>query len=310
MSKLAWVLDHVGIAVCDLHDAETIYQRLGFKLTPRSIHSGTVTPGGPVVPMGSGNHCVMLRAGYIELLGTIDDSRPSFATSMLARYPGAHIIAFGCEDADSAYKELKKREPNVQPPAALEREAIFGINNDHIKRARFRNIYLTPEAFTPAKLIFIEHQTPEVLWQAYLLEHPNTAQSLVEVALCVEDVTVTGTHLGRMLGIECDIKKPGIAALDVDRGRIYLLSPETVPQWAKGVAPPAVPSVVGLGIGVKDIQICQQVLSDAGIDFNAHPYPGIWLAPETALGSVLSFVQISSASPKARAKASRCFTAQ
>ena len=296
MSELAWVLDHVGIAVSDLHDAEVVYQRLGFKLTPRSIHSGTVTLDGPVVPMGSGNHCVMLRAGYIELLGTIDASRPSFATSMLTRYPGAHIIAFGCEDADSAYSELKKREPNVQPPAALERDTAFGINNDSVKRARFRNIYLAPEVFTPAKLIFIEHQTPDVLWQTHLLEHPNTAQSLVEVALCVEDVTATGAHLGRMLGVACDIKKPGIAALDVHRGRIYLLSPETVPQWAKGVVPPAVPSVVGLGVGVGDVKICQQVLSDAGIDFNAHPYPGIWLAPEATLGSVLSFIQIPPAS--------------
>jgi len=52
-------LDHVGVAIKDLERGRAIYQRLGFRLTARSIHSGSREPGGPVEPWGSGNHCAM-----------------------------------------------------------------------------------------------------------------------------------------------------------------------------------------------------------------------------------------------------------
>lgn len=291
MANLSLVLDHVGIAMRDLNEAESLYQRLGFKLTARSIHAGSLEPGGPVVPWGSGNHCAMLNEGYIELLGLVDPSLPSSAAAMLERYQGAHIVAFGCADADIAYAELKKREDKTLAPAALERDAPFGPHDEDTRRASFRNIYLEAGTFPAAKLIFIEHQTVDVLWQPHLLVHPNTAQSVAEVAMCIDDVAGTAAHLGRLLGVTPEEKGPGIVALDVARGRVYLLSPQVVPKWAKGVEPPAVPSVVGLGIGVSDIATCKRVLIESDVHFNAHPYPAIWLAPDETAGPVLSFIQ-------------------
>ena len=291
MHELAWVLDHVGIAFHDLNDAESLYQRLGFHLTPRSIHSGTLTPDGPVVPMGSGNYCAMLNDGYIELLGTVDHTRPSFSSKMLNRYQGAHIIAFGCPDAEQAYARLKEQEPRTQPPSVLERDAAFGPHNETLKRARFRNIYLEDGVFPGARLIFIEHQSPQVLWQPHLLQHPNTAQGLTEVVLCVEDVAQTAAHLGRMLEVEYVISSSDIAKLTVARGRVYFLSPQAVPQWVKGVNPPAVPSVVGFGVEVANLDTCKQLLRQADIPFNTHAYPAIWLDPEETGGTVLSFTQ-------------------
>ena len=49
-------LDHVGLAVASLDEAAEVYERLGFQLTPRSFHSGSREPGGPVEAWGSGNH--------------------------------------------------------------------------------------------------------------------------------------------------------------------------------------------------------------------------------------------------------------
>jgi adenine-specific DNA-methyltransferase len=65
-------LDHVGIVVPDLEAARQAYDRLGFRLTPRSPHEGRLTPDGPVETWGSGNHCAMFRRGYLELLGITD----------------------------------------------------------------------------------------------------------------------------------------------------------------------------------------------------------------------------------------------
>ena len=76
MSDLPLELDHVGVAVNDLDVGREVYERLGFTLTPRSIHSGSKTPGGPVEPWGSGNHCAMFRDGYLELIGLTDPDLP------------------------------------------------------------------------------------------------------------------------------------------------------------------------------------------------------------------------------------------
>src|SRR6185295_7967270 len=65
-------LDHVGVAIRDLARGHPAYERLGFKLTPRSIHRGSPAPGAPVIPFGSGNHCAMFREGYLEIVGLTD----------------------------------------------------------------------------------------------------------------------------------------------------------------------------------------------------------------------------------------------
>ncbi len=65
-------LDHIGVAIKDLERGRAAYERLGFKLTPRSIHRGSPTPGAPVVPFGSGNHCAMVHEGYLEVVSLID----------------------------------------------------------------------------------------------------------------------------------------------------------------------------------------------------------------------------------------------
>ena len=40
-----------------------------------SSHKGRITPDGPVVQWGSGNHCAMFRHGYFEILGLTDPNR-------------------------------------------------------------------------------------------------------------------------------------------------------------------------------------------------------------------------------------------
>ena len=123
MSQPVFELDHAGIAVRDLDAAEAAYRRLGFNLTPRSIHSGSVEPGGPVVPWGSGNHCAMFADGYLEIVGLTDPALHSSVKTFLERYEGAHIIAIGSGDTDATYRALSTRSEGVKAPVRLQRDA-------------------------------------------------------------------------------------------------------------------------------------------------------------------------------------------
>ncbi len=284
-------LDHVGVAVHDLTEVYETYSRLGFHLTPRSIHAGSREPGGPVQPLGSGNHCAMFEDGYLELLGVVDASLTNHATPFLEKYQGAHIVAFGLERAEEAQGELANRFDGVQAISMLERDATFGLEDDQIRRARFANIYLDDGVMPEAYFIFIEHLTRDVLWQPHLLMHPNGAKAMQEVAFCVPDAADTAQRMSNLLGARAEEKIPGIYVLDLPRGRLYIMSESGLASWTPGLKPPYMPYVAGFGVTVADLHQTKSLLGQNGVPFNSHPYPAIWVAPEYTCGPVVSFIQ-------------------
>lgn len=291
MTDLALELDHVGVAVDDLEVGREVYERLGFTLTPRSIHSGSRTPGGPVEPWGSGNHCAMFRNGYLELIGLTDRDLYSSAQAMVERYQGAHIVAIGSGEADAAHAVLAARFEGVEPPSKLQRDASFGPDGAETRLAAFRNIYLEPESFPEAKLIFIEHLTRDVLWQPHLLDHPNGAMAMAEVVFCVRDVAETSGRLERLFAVEPTEPRPGAARLQLERGAIYVIDAARLGDWAPGTTPPCLPYVAAFGVAVGDLAATKDLLSRNGVAFTEHPYPAIWVGPADTCGPVLSFIQ-------------------
>ena len=107
-------LDHVGIAVADLDAGEAQFQRLGFQLTPRGHHTlPPPSPGAARPRTGTGNHCAMLRRGYLEIIGITDPAYQGRLRADLARYEGLHLAAFGTEDAPATAMPTWSSESSV-----------------------------------------------------------------------------------------------------------------------------------------------------------------------------------------------------
>ena len=101
-------INHVGMAVRKLADTAARYEAMGFMLTPYSPHSGASRPGETVVPLNSGNRCVMFAHNYLEILASADPSQPAPKISnFLKRHQGAHVICFGSEQVESVDGRLK-----------------------------------------------------------------------------------------------------------------------------------------------------------------------------------------------------------
>lgn len=284
-------LDHVGLAVASLDEAAAVYGRLGFQLTPRSFHSGSREPGGPVEPWGSGNHCAMFQNGYLELIGITDAALYNPVEAFLAKYSGLHIIAFGVENADQAYDQLSARGGEVAPPYILQRQAAFGAAGSETRLAQFRNMAIDASVHPEAHMIFIQHMTRDVLWQPHLLAHPNGAVSMLEVGICVADLADASARFARLLGAEAREAMPGVNLIDLARGRVYLMSEAGLEGWIPGIEPPALPWVATFGVGVGDLAATEAFLTGQGLHTQRHPYPALWLAPEQTLGPVVSFIQ-------------------
>ncbi len=186
-------LDHVIIAVRNLDQAATTYRRLGFTLTPRGLHESK----------GTGNHCIMFKDSYIELLGIVDETgaKGRLAERVNAQGEGGLGIAYGADDADATVTALRAAGIAAEDPNDLSRPLDLDGKREMVK---FRNVMM-PDLGLPNVMQFVcTHLTPELTrarheWQL----HPNGATSISEVIVAAADVdkqtveakALTGGHL-------------------------------------------------------------------------------------------------------------------
>ena len=282
-------LDHIGVAIKDLERGRETYERLGFTLTPRSIHRGSPTPGAPVEPFGSGNHCAMFREGYLEVVGLTDPTIYSNVKAMVARYEGAHIVAFGVESAAATYAELSGRGIPIEPARQLERDAAYGPAGDATRRAAFRNMYFDQAVYPESRLLYIEHLTRDVLWQPHLLDHPNGVIALRDVFLCVPDVRAAADKYAALFGCAAQPVTEGEWRIALARGSVWIATPLAWARRSPGAATPPLPSPAGIGFRVKSLAATRALFARNGVEVRDGLDGGIWVGPEHACGAALYF---------------------
>lgn len=285
--KLKLELDHCGVAVMNLEAGRTAYARLGFALTLKSLHSGSRSPGAPVEPWGSGNHCAIFREGYLELIGLTDPTLYSSVKGMLERYEGTHIVAIGCSNAETAHAELRKRGHPVGASFSLERDAAYGPGNGEIRRARFRNIYVDRQKFPEARFNFIQHLTREVLWQPHLLKHPNGVLGIDECWLAAPDARATAAKIARLYSARPAPIKSGWR-IPLDRGAVLVVDEPVWRRLLPETALPRLPAPVGLGFKVESLVATAACLAENDVRFGRNG-DAIAVLPGEACGTALRF---------------------
>jgi len=279
-------LDHVALVTPDLKASKEDYEGLGFLLTRESAHRGKLTPEGPVEPWGSGNRCAMFRQGYFEILGVVDQKLPHDRFRALAdRFHGVGLVALGCERAEELFRARKDRIPGLKPPVEIGRDVPIGIEGDATKPGLFRIVRVESELFPEAELFFIEHATPDVLWQKSLLDHPNGVQALAGITICSEDPEETAERFERLT---LRTREEGELRFDLDEGSVEIASVEDVVARFEDVILPDVPCVAVATLTVSDVDETRRYLKDNAI--TPHPADdGVWVRPERAGGVVLRF---------------------
>ena len=280
-------LDHVGIAGPDLFALAAIYERLGFLLTPLARHSGKRTPDGPVVPFGTGNRCIMLRQGYLELIAIVDPG--AFSNTLdrfLARYAGIHILALDVADADSNLARLHRAGFAVPGIAYLERPVDDADPTG--PRAKFARLPL-PDA-PEGRIQLIQHLTREAIWQERFMTHPNGAVALADVVLAVADPAEAAARFSRLAGQAVVPDPVGGFALDLPRGRVRLVPAAALEKIFPGVVAPVLPYVAGISLQTSDQTAgITRIAAAQGIATRAAP-GGVLVPPEAAGGAALRFL--------------------
>ena len=192
------MLDHVGLFVPDMARAARAMEQLGFALTPYTPQRHTLATG-ELAPTGTANRLAILQEGYIELLTAVGDTPLSDQMRRaIARYAGAHLIAFGSADAEATHARLAAEGFDPLPLVRLQRGAATPEGE---RLARFSVVRVPPDRMPEGRMQFCRHHTPELVWQPQHQRHPNGAHSLTDILLCVDDVGEAAARYGRFLGL-------------------------------------------------------------------------------------------------------------
>lgn len=279
--------DHVAWMVPDMAAASAAMERLGFKLTPYSVHGNRDPQTGERIPQGTANRLAMLETAYIELLceaGDVEAPVVDDLRSRLKRYMGVHLLAFSHADADTSYKRIEADGFRLQPMVHLRRdvEAADG-SEDEVKFSVIRAAF---DEIPEGRIQVLTHHTPDLMWQDRYLARDNGLVGMVDAVICVDDPAASAERMATFLGKDAKKVDDDEALVVTDRGGLRFVTRARLGAIAPGVEPPSLPYTAAIGFRSGDIEKTQSFFMDAGVML-IDTGSALMVMPEDALGTAL-----------------------
>ncbi|MCC6534453.1 MAG: VOC family protein [Burkholderiales bacterium] len=278
-------LDHIAHFVPDRETCRCALLELGFSPTPFSLQYHRLQPHADLAPAGTGNHCVMLRQGYIECLVPIADTPvANQLRAAMARYIGVHSIVFGSAAIDLDHARLTQAGFAPLAPIALERP-IDTPQGGRI--ARFSVLRVPPGMMAEGRIQFCRHHTEGFVWQSRWLEHPNGAIALRSAFACVAELDATAERYARFTGLHADAG-PGVRCFELARGRVVLYERAAFARRF-GIEAPAMPWLAGCELLVADIERTRALLQASRLGVRELGAGSLLVQAPDAIGGLFLF---------------------
>jgi Glyoxalase-like domain len=240
-------LDHLAHFVPDLGAAAAVWEKLGFAVTPVSVHQVSGKPA------GTSNRCVMLEEGYLELLApTLDTPNAQRVRDRMKRFVGVHLACFGTPNAAAEHARLGAHGFEPEPLVNLERTVESG-------RARFNVVYVPPGRMDEGRIQYCEHLAPEHVWRKEFVNHEFGLSAVYVVA---DDPAQAAARWGRFAGL---LPQPrgDVVHLECARGEVRIARRKTIEKLLGACPPP--PALAGYALSCSDPEAFAARCSKAGL---------------------------------------------
>lgn len=274
-------IDHTLVGVRDLEAARAAWSRLGFTVTPRGRHVG----------WGTGNYCVMLEEGYIELLGIVDPSQFSNnLDKLLEKREGLLGLAFATSDANACRDALEAAGLKPDGPKQLKRDLELPTGT---VTPEFRLVFLPPESTPQISAFVTHHLTPELIRRPDWLRHANGAQRLLSAAVVCTDPVEAAIGYLPIFGADRIKVMDHMTSVACGNGALRFMKPEALSQLYPGMAQnplPDLPFMASMKLLVADKSHCLAYMKGAGIPVH-EIQRGCLVPPADANGVILELVE-------------------
>jgi hypothetical protein len=259
-------IDHLVIAVHGLDRARSVYEKLGFTLTPKARH-----------PFGTENSLIQLEGCFLELLGVDDpDDIPvpdpgvfSFARfnhRFLDRHQGMSMLVLESHDAEADACAFAQAGVQSYLPFEFGREARQPDGST--ARVGFRLAFASDPFIPEAGFFACQQLAPELFWKPDYQRHANTARTVTEVVMIARAPSDHHEFLEGFTGVrEVRATSAGLT-VETPRGRITVLTPQAAAAiWGDAIDIPAfrTPRFAACSIGVEDLAAVRGCLEQASV---------------------------------------------
>ncbi len=272
-------IDHTLVGVRDLEAARTAWQNLGFTITPRGRHIG----------WGTGNYCIMLEQGYIELLGILDPTQfTNNLDKFLAEREGLLGLAFRSRDNDATARWLAAGGFRPDGPKDLKR-ALELAEGEALPA--FKLVFLPQDETPGLRAFFCQHLTPEIVRRAGWLVHAIRAVSLKAVITVVEQPTGLAPAYARLFGADAVSADGESLRVDCGEGELLFVTHDGLQRLYPGIDLPrrAGAWTAAMQIGVLILADAADYLDYKGVKFTA-TRRGMAVLPDQTTGALVEFV--------------------
>jgi hypothetical protein len=260
-------LDHVAHFVADPEAASQALARAGFSPTPISVQVNPDPAGGIPRPTGTGNVTCMLDRGYLEVLfRTADTPLGREFDAAMARYRGVHLAAFAVADAGATHTRLAQSGFSMQPLVAMQRPVETGAGEDI---AAFSVVRVASGQMPEGRIQALTHRTEHTVWQPRWLSHPNGARALIDIVIAEADIGEAVERFRRFLDREACADRCG-PAFHLNRGRVQLVTPESLERLFPRLVYPDPPFMAAYGIAVASLEQVVACLEVGRVAFSRH----------------------------------------
>jgi catechol 2,3-dioxygenase-like lactoylglutathione lyase family enzyme len=270
-------IDHAIIGVRDLEKAREVYERLGFRATPRGRHVG----------WGTANYCLMFQDDYLEILGIVD---PTAETNNLDRFLETRegLLSIVLRSDDAAATKAAWAKAGLDPADVKDLSRLLEPDTE----LRFQNVTLNAEATADVPMFACSHLTPAKMRQPGWTEHPNGALGIHMITAVTNDPAAAIEPMERVFGSAKITETDNTVAVHTGRGVILFATPDDLdmlhPQLRTNLETEQATLAV-LSVRVRDLAGTAAWLNKVGVPFSRESSGMIGVGASHAHGVMLEF---------------------
>ena len=283
MSHPVTGIDHCFLLVQDLDRSLEQFQRLGFTVSPRGLHSAR---------KGTANHTIMLSADdYFELLGVVaetEDNAPRRA--LLARDgEGLHAMACRITDAHDAKARLDALEISTGAVSSFERPLSLPDGSEGV--AAFSALSFAGHEVPVGLAFMCQHHTRDMVWRPELMRHENGAIALAGAVAVVGDPERAARRYARLFADGSVASRDGGFVVQTGSIPITFLAPQALASRHPGLDIARTPknAFAILQIEVDNLDKPRNILERNGIDIH-ETASSVCVYAEAASGVAIEFI--------------------
>ncbi len=236
----------------DLGAAARTLEALGFAVTPESAQQ---TQDGPA---GTSNVCVMLEHGYLEFLAPTMDTPERAA-------PARHDAALSRRaPVLLRHAGRRRRAPEAQRHHGFSPLPVVNLQRETAEKqiAKFHVVRAAPDKMPEGRIQFVQHHTPEAIWQPQFLGHTNNVVKLACVFVVADDPVAAAARWAHFSAL---LPRPAGAFVHLQAARGHVLVGARESWRALLGEAPAAPALAGYALECRDPAILRSRCERLGL---------------------------------------------